>query len=115
VVVDTNQIQIAHLAVRDAREHSDIRLVGRWVSAHGEAFAGLGLAQKQQLALLFMPGLRREELETLHHSDSLVADLCEYVRQVSTFWPSAQAEIGDSEGELFFELQEHAAYYLDPL
>lgn len=115
VVVDTNQIQIAHLAVRDAREHPDIRLIGRWVSAHGEALTGLELAQKQQLAPLFMPGLRREELEILHQADSVVANLCEHVQQTSTFWPSAQAEIGSSEGELFFELQEHAVYYLAPL
>lgn len=103
MVVDPNQIQVAHLTVSDAREHPDIRLIGRWVSAHGQAFADLALAQKQLLAPLFMPGLCREELEILHHADSLIADICEYARQASTFWTSAQAEIGGSDGELFFE------------
>lgn len=115
VVVDPNQIQVAHLTVSDAREHPDIRLIGRWVSAHGQAFADLALAQKQLLAPLFMPGLCREELEILHHADSLIADICEYARQASTFWTSAQAEIGGSDGELFFELQESATYCLEPL
>lgn len=104
VVVDPVQIRVAHLQVTDARHHNDIRLISKWVSQRGHALAELSLEQKHKLAPLFMPGLHRSELTSLWEANALVAELCTYVRQYSTFWTSASAVPQPSDGELFFEL-----------
>lgn len=104
VVVEPRKIRIAQLQVTDARYHSDIRLVGKWISQHGQELAGLALDQKQKIAPLFMPGLHRRELTELWKAHALVATLCAYVRQHSSFWSSASDTPQSSDGELFFEL-----------
>lgn len=116
VIVDPSQVKIAQLSVRDACEHPDIREIARWVSRNGNVFTGLGGTEKQQVAPLFMPGLRREELEDLLHKDSLVAELCCYMRQASTFWKAELKPVADSDGELFFELIDQlVTYRLEPV
>lgn len=55
VIVDPDHIRVAHLQVKDAREHSDIRLISQWVSKYGHALAELPMAAKHKLAPLFMP------------------------------------------------------------
>jgi len=104
VIVDPDHIRVAHLQVKDAREHSDIRLISQWVSKYGHALAELPMAAKHKLAPLFMPGLRRNELTDLWKADALVAELFTYVTQHSTFWSSASAVAQPTDGELFFEL-----------
>jgi len=104
VVVESQRIRIAQLQVTDARYHSDIRLVSKWVSQHGQELAELSLDQKQILAPLFIPGLHRRELTELWTAHPLVAALCTYTRQHSSFWSSASDTPQPSDGELFFEL-----------
>ncbi|CAN7254767.1 hypothetical protein LJR071_001048 [Pseudomonas sp. LjRoot71] len=104
VVVEPQKIRIAQLQVTDARYHSDIRLIGKWISQHGQELAELSLDQKQKLAPLFMPGLHRRELTELWKAHPLVAALCTYARQHSSFWSSASDKPQSSDGELFFEL-----------
>lgn len=104
VVVEPQKIRIAQLQVTDARYHSDIRLIGKWISQHGQELAELSLDQKQKLAPLFMPGLHRRELTELWKAHPLVAAFCAYVRQHSSFWSSASDTPQSSDGELFFEL-----------
>lgn len=104
VVVNRRNIRIAQLQVTDARYHSDVRLISKWVGQHGQELTELPLAQKQKIAPLFMPGLHRPELTELWNANSLVAELCTYVGQHSLFWPSASSTPQFSDGELFFEL-----------
>ncbi|MHA6476275.1 hypothetical protein ACX1DW_02110 [Stutzerimonas sp. KH-1] len=108
VVVDAQNIRVAQLQVTDARYHSDIRLISTWISQHGKELAELSPDNKQKIAPLFMPGLHRREMAELWNAHSLVAELCRYVRQHSSFWPSASASASGtsqfSDGELFFEL-----------
>ena len=111
VVVEPQKIRIAQLQVTDARYHSDIRLIGKWISQHGQELAELSLDQKQKLAPLFMPGLHRRELTKLWHANALVAELCTYVRQHSSFWSSASNTPQSLDGELFFELVDDADMY----
>ncbi len=116
VVVAPQHIRIAQLTVRDAREHSDIKVVSRWVSGQGQAIVALGASQKQQLAQLFMPGLGRDELEGLRQADSLVVQVCDYISKASTFWGSAATPVASFEGELFFELADSSVTYrLEPV
>lgn len=116
VIVDPDHVHIAQLTVRDAREHPDIRAVARWVSGHGQTFVALDPVQKQQIAQLFMPGLRRDELEDLRRASSLVGEVCHYIREVSTFWDTAATPTASSEGELFFELTDPSVTYrLEPV
>ncbi|QJD59928.1 hypothetical protein HG264_13955 [Pseudomonas sp. gcc21] len=104
VVVDPRDIRVAQLQVKDARYHSDIRLVGNWVSQRGQVFADLSLTQKQKVAQLFLPGLHRGELTALWKNDPLIAEFCSYARQNLTLWSSASSVPQASDGELFFEL-----------
>lgn len=116
VIVAPAHIRVAQLAVRDAREHPDIRTVSRWVSSHGQSLIELGPINKQQVAPLFMPGLVREEVERLRHSDSLVDEVCFHLREASTFWRTATPPTASAEGELFFELIDSTVtYQLEPV
>ena len=111
VLVDPSSVRVAHLEVTDARYHSDIRLITQWISRHGDQLMQLPPGPKQKIALLFMPGLGRAELTTLWREHALVAELCTYARQNSTFWASASPAPRLSEGELFFELKTDADTY----
>ncbi|KRW65163.1 hypothetical protein AO735_08630 [Pseudomonas sp. TTU2014-096BSC] len=111
VVVDPQSIRIAQLQVTDARYHSDVRLISKWISQHGQELTELPLAQKQKIAPLFMPGLHRRELTELWSNHALVAALCVYVRQRSSFWSSASNALQSSGGELFFELVGDNGFY----
>lgn len=116
VIVAPEHIRVAQLPVRDAREHPDIRAVARWVGSRGQSLIELDLTKKQQVAPLFMPGLVRDEVELLRHTDSLAAEACHYTREVSTFWTTATTPITSSEGELFFELIDSSiTYWLEPV
>jgi hypothetical protein len=111
VVVEPQKIRNAQLQVTDARYHSDIRLISKWISQHGQELAELSLDQKQKLAPLFMPGLHRRELTELWKAHPLVAALCTYATQHSSFWSSASDSPRSSDGELFFELVDDADTY----
>jgi hypothetical protein len=111
VVVEPRNVGIAQLQVTDARYHSDIRLISKWISQHAQELTRLSLDQKRELAPLFMPGLHRRELTELWGTHALVAALCVYVRQHSSFWSSASDTPQSSGGELFFELIGDNGFY----
>lgn len=115
VAVDAKEIRMAQLHMSDARHHEDIRVISRWLTSHSQAFTEVSLAERQDLALLFSPGLRRNELENLRQQCPLIQDLCAYVREQSTFWPTAFTQPNGTSGELFFELLGSAFYRLEPL
>ncbi|MCV6291108.1 hypothetical protein OFL38_07475, partial [Pseudomonas aeruginosa] len=60
--------------------------------------------------------VHRNPHEDLLHKDSLVAELCCYMRQASTFWKAELKPVADSDGELFFELIDQlVTYRLEPV
>jgi hypothetical protein len=115
VVVGADEIRVAQLHVSDARHHEDIRMISRWLSRHSPELTEKPLAERQALALLFSPGLRRNELEELRQQNPLIQKLCAYVQKQSTLWPTAFTVPNETSGELFFELLGSAIYRLDPL
>jgi hypothetical protein len=115
VVVGADEIRLAQLQVSDARNHEDIRMISRWLSRHSREFTEIPLAQRQGLALLFSPGLRKNELDELRQQSPLIQKLCAHVQERSTLWPTAFTAPNATSGELFFELLGSAFYRLDPL
>lgn len=115
VVVGADEIRVAQLQVSDARNHEDIRMISRWLSRHSREFTEISLAERQGLALLFSPGLRQNELEELRQQSLLIQNLCAYVQEQSTLWPTASTAPNGAAGELFFELLGSALYRLEPL
>lgn len=115
VIVGADEIRVAQLEVSDARNHTDIRMITRWLSLHSREFTEKPLADRQRLALLFSPGLRQDELEALRQQNPLIEQLCTHVQQHSTLWRTASSVPGATTGELFFELLGSARYRLEPL
>lgn len=74
VIVAPAHIRVAQLAVRDAREHPDIRTVSRWVSSHRQSLIELGPINKQQANPL-LTAIRCKTPEEM----SLVNTLCKLI------------------------------------
>lgn len=105
VLVNPEHIRVAQLQVSDARKHSDIKLISKYISRIGDQLANLTMEEKHQVSPFFMPGLSRTEMTVLLASNGLIADLFKQIQGNSTFWSSASASISEvSDGELFFEL-----------
>ncbi|WP_247257740.1 hypothetical protein [Pseudomonas moorei] len=116
LIVAPSAIKLAQLEVVDARHHADIRLITQWFSRHSKKLTEIPITQKRDIALLFLPGLKRDELETLRLESAVVHELCEVVQTHSTFWTDASSVPRKGEGELFFELiEEGAGYHLEPI
>ncbi|THG72201.1 hypothetical protein E5198_17235 [Pseudomonas sp. A-1] len=115
VIVGADEIRVAQLEVSDARNHTDIRMITRWLSLHSRELTEKPLADRQRLALLFSPGLRQDELETLRQQSPLIEQLCTHVQQHSTLWRTAYSVPNATTGELFFELLGSASYRLEPI
>lgn len=90
-------------------------MISRWLSLHSREFTEKSLAERQSLALLFSPGLRQDELETLRQKSPLVEQLCTHAQEHSSFWRTASTVPQATTGELFFELLGSARYRLEPL
>lgn len=112
VEVDVTKIRIAHLNVEDARYHPDIKRVSRLISLMSPMFSGLSIEKQRDMGILFMPGLSRETLNQLRTSVPEVNDICAQFASFSTFWKDASLDVGEHNGELFFELDENAYYKL---
>jgi len=111
VLVDQARVRVAHLEVTDARYHSDIILISKWISRHAQELMELSQGLRQKIAPLFIPGLDRAEMTSLWREHAWAAELCTYVRQHSTFWASASSTPQPSNGELFFELKSDSDTY----
>ena len=109
--------KVAHLDVTDARYHDDIRQLPKTiVNTLGKEFSRLSLAERAQVAPLFMPYMTKEDVHTLASQYSLVKKCLDEATCVSTFWSSASPTPNtNSKGELFFELDADALYYLDAI
>lgn len=109
-------VRLAQIPFKDAREHPDIRIVQKAaLAALGQDFAEQTLAQRSQVAALFLPGLSPEHLNELARENMLVEWALERTQLESTFWSSATTQPStSSDGELFFELLEGSTYKLAP-
>jgi len=108
-------IRIAQLQVKDAREHSDIKIFARFIAKFSQEITQSSIDERQLYAPLFAPGLARCELEELRESSAMVAYACRYAINHFTLWSSASSEPADHEGELFFEPSEGGSYRLIPI
>lgn len=116
LIVPPSAIKLAQLEVVDARHHADIRLITQWLSRHSKELTEISVNQKRDIALLFLPGLKRDELENLRLESGVVHELCELARTHATFWAAASSVPRKGEGELFFELiDKSASYRLEPI
>lgn len=113
------RVKVAHLEVSDARYHSDVRAITAAVmgALNEQQMGEAGYGARAELAPLFMPWLRAQELRGLQIQVPLVRSLLQGASEVSTFWKTASPEVNPQfkVGELFFELGEGAYYTLKPL
>lgn len=110
-------IKVAHLTVTDARFHPDISNLLRYLpSAINTDFADLSLQEKQQYAPLFMPGVKKAELEKFFTTSPHLEQTATGIRDISRFWLDARLSIQpDNDGEMFFEISEGGHYSLRAL
>lgn len=110
----TGQAPVVQLSVKDARYHEDVRRLPHMVMAVlGKDFSLLPLATRTELAPLFMPYMRKEDLEELATTNPTLRLCLNKASDESTFWPSASVRPdASSSGELFFELLNNASYQL---
>lgn len=113
------RVKVAHLEVSDARYHSDIRSITAAVlgALNDKQMGEAAYGARAELAPLFMPWLRAQEIRALQDQVPRVRELLQRASDVSTFWATACATVNPQfkEGELFFELGEGAYYTLKPL
>jgi hypothetical protein len=107
---------LAHLLVKDARDHHDIGALVRLVSGSmGREFGSLPLAEKTAHAALYVPAVSKEELSVYFESTEAAKQLAKEVRAVSTFWQDASYTPQDHNGEFFFEIPAGVICTLRPL
>lgn len=113
----TGTAMVAQLSVKDARYHEDVRLLPRLILAiMGKEFSALPLATRVELAPLFMPYMRKEDLAELALTSPTLRLCLNKANDESTFWPSATTRPDPANsGELFFELVGDASYTLTPV
>lgn len=107
-------IKVAHLNVTDARLHPDIGTLMRHLpSAIDAGFADLSQQEKQRYAPLFLPGVKKAELEEFFSTSAHLGQLAAGIREISRFWLDASLSIRpDNDGEMFFEIPEGCYYFL---
>lgn len=108
--------KLAHLNVKDARDHQDVgRLMRHVASALGRDFGSLSLDEKLVFAPLYLPGVTKFELAKYFERAPETKALSEELRSMSTFWGDVSSAPQEHDGELFFELLPGASYQLKPL
>lgn len=107
-------IKVAHLNVTDARLHHDIGRLMRYLpSAINAGFADLPQQEKQRYAPLFLPGVKKTELEEFFSSSTPLGQLAAGIREISRFWLDASLFVRpESDGEMFFEISAECYYFL---
>lgn len=110
-------IKVVHLNVTDARLHPDIGRLMRYIpSAINTGFADFSFQVKQHYAPLFLPGVKKAELEEFFTTSAHLGRLAAGIRQISRFWFDASPCIRpDTDGEMFFEIPEGCHYSLSAI
>lgn len=102
---------LAHLCVKDAREHTDIKASLRTVQSLAQQIADASADEKPSLSLIFLPGASRADWERAHESSPLAAQLIDLLSPISTFWNDASSTPKpEGDGELFVQLLSGASY-----
>lgn len=111
LIVNKKDIKIAHIPVKDARNHSDISNIMRYVINNiGDNFSDMNIKDKIKHGALFLPTISKEELmEYFNNSNN---DLYYQIKKISTFWSEAKKTPQNHNGELFFELLNNSTYSL---
>jgi hypothetical protein len=99
------------LGVTDARAHHDVGHLQKLLNQRMAGVAAHGLADKQPLAALFLPGVTSAELRAAMAASTLLNDLVTEAAAAVRLWADAPVP----EGELFFEIGEDNYYLLHPL
>jgi hypothetical protein len=107
-------VKLAQLAVADAKDHPDIRVIGKAMQGWLDAFA-VSSTDRRVLAPLFLPGASKADWAAAIEESAAVATLVAAMTQASTFWSSARTAPAGNGGETFFELMPGACYTLTPL
>jgi hypothetical protein len=116
VVFNNPDIKIAHIPLKDAREHKEISAIMRRVAASlGKDFSNMSIAEKVQHAGLYMPSVSKEELDLYFNSSPSAQKLAEELKEISTFWKEASLIPRGHNGELFFEVSGDMSYILKKL
>lgn len=102
---------IRQLDVSDARAHPDVGHLQKLVNQRLAGVAAHGVADKQPLAALFLPGVTSMELRAAMATSTLLHDLVAEAAAAVRLWAAAPVP----EGELFFEIGEDDYYVLHPL
>ena len=103
----------AQLKVKDARYHSDIKLIQRIaIDFFSSAVQEENSVNKIKFGMIFMPGSSKNELESAYKNFPIIFDFLEHCKTKSEFWGSASNVISaESDGELFFEILDEDTYY----
>jgi hypothetical protein len=109
VSIDDPQAQIVQLPIADAKEHDEVRTLPQsLIDILGLAwFTEAGFSARQTLAALWMPGLSRQETESILQQPELRAHRDTLFDKI-TFWREARLVDPDGvwpypHGEVFFE------------
>ncbi|MFK4132340.1 hypothetical protein ACI2KR_08605 [Pseudomonas luteola] len=117
VIVNRDDISVAHLVVSDARYHPDIKMFSRLVSKYADDLSPTSLNEqmRQKAGLLWMPGAFPNEIYNLLDIPVIRKLVAEF-KEASTFWQDASNAPCSSDGEMFFELRHPTSFYtLRPL
>lgn len=102
---------LAHLRIKDARDHADIKAVQRHLQSVAQQMADASADEKPSLSLLFLPGASRADWERARDASPLAAQLIDALTAASTFWSEASSTPDLScDGELFLQLLPGATY-----
>lgn len=113
LIVKKEDIKIAHIPVKDARNHSDISKIMRHVINNiGQNFPDMNIKDKAKHAALFLPTISKEELIEYFNSNQNSSNLYYEIKKISTFWNEAENVPQNHNGELFFELLNDTSYKL---
>lgn len=115
VFTDPN-VKLAHLIIKDAREHDDISRIMRHVNSYfGKGFSDLPLVDKVKHAPLYLPSVDKQDLEAYFQSLNDNYELANSIKIISKFWSDVTFEPQNHNGELFFELSQAGTYTLKPI
>lgn len=110
LVVD-GSARLAHLKVTDARHHDDLKTLPPLAQKFGQDLVNAGPEEKPFLALLFLPGAARVDLERARENSPTAKRILDAAAGASTFWREASAEPSASNhGELFLQLESGSSY-----
>lgn len=105
------EVLMAHLDVRDARNHPDIKTMLRTVQSFAQRIADASAEEKPSLSLLFLPGASKADWYRAGESSPLAEQLIQSLTVASTFWKDASSTPNpEGDGELFLQLLAGARY-----